>query len=101
MGRRLAAVVSLLVALVVACPATASAEGPRAWMTTGDHTNLLTELPATAFGDPVGGAPTITVDSAHQFQKVEGFGASITDSSAHLLAESPHRDEIMRDLFHP
>jgi glucosylceramidase len=101
MERRLAAVVSLLVALVVALPATASAEGPRAWMTTGDQTNLLTEQPATAFGDPVAGAPTITIDPSQRFQKVEGFGASITDSSAHLLAESSHRDEIMSDLFDP
>ena len=26
-----------------------------------------------------------------------GFGASITDSSARLIASSPHRDAIMRD----
>lgn len=30
-----------------------------------------------------------------------GFGASITDSSAHLIASSPHRNAIMRDLFDP
>jgi glucosylceramidase len=30
-----------------------------------------------------------------------GFGASITDSSAHVIASSPHRDAIMRDLFDP
>src|SRR4051794_37880240 len=101
MARRLAAVGSLLVALAVAMPATASAEGPRAWMTTGDQKNLLTEQPARAFGDPADAIPTITIDPSQTFQRIEGFGASITDSSAHLLAASRYRDSIMRDLFDP
>jgi glucosylceramidase len=45
------------------------------------------------------GAPTITVDPRQAFQRIEGFGASITDSSATLLAASPQRHAIMRDLF--
>jgi glucosylceramidase len=88
----------VLVALVAAQPASAE---PHAWMTTGDQQNLLTEQPAGAFGAPAEGAPTITIDPSQTFQRIEGFGASITDSSAHLLAESPHRDAIMRDLFDP
>ena len=70
-------------------------------MTTGDRANLLTEQPSSAFGAPVDGAPTITVDQSQAYQRMEGVGASITDSSAHLLAESPQRDAIMRDLFDP
>src|SRR3954467_9618527 len=101
MTRRLTAMVSLLVAVFVAFPAAASAAGPRAWMTTGDQKNLLTEQSARAFGDPVAGAPTITVDPSQTFQRMEGVGASITDSSAHLLAESRYRDSIMSDLFDP
>ncbi len=73
----------------------------RAWLTTGDQTNLLAEQPADALGAPVDGVGTITVDPAESFQRIEGFGASITDSSAHLLAESPDRDKIMRTLFDP
>src|SRR3954451_18693021 len=99
MGRRFALVVSVLAALVAAQPA--SADEPHAWMTTGDQQNLLTEQPAGAFGAPAEGAPTITIDPSRTFQRIEGLGASITDSSAHLLAESPHRDAIMRDLFDP
>jgi glucosylceramidase len=101
MGRRLACFVALVVALVAAFPAAVSAAGPFAWMTTGDQQNLLTEQPATAFGSPLQGAPTITVDPSQRFQRMEGVGASITDSSAHLLAESPDRNAIMRDLFDP
>jgi len=99
----LAVLVSLVIALVAAQPAAAHHReaGPRAWMTTGDQTNLLAEQPSTAFGDPVAGDPTITIDPAQAYQRMAGFGASITDSSAHLLAESSHRDQIMRDLFNP
>jgi glucosylceramidase len=77
------------------------ASGARVWMTTGDQKNLLSEQPATALAPPAEGVPTITVDPSQRFQRIDGFGASITDSSAHLLAESPHRDAIMRDLFDP
>ena len=52
-------------------------------------------------GAPGPGVPTITVDPSQRFQRIDGFGASITDSSAHLLAESKDRDAIMRDLFTP
>ena len=85
-------------------PAAGSAEaprGPRVWLTTGDQKNLLAQQPSSALGSPVDGAPTVTVDPSASFQRIEGFGASITDSSAHLLAESPDRDAIMRDLFDP
>src|SRR3954464_3290630 len=103
MAQRIAVLVSLVIALVAAQPAAAHHReaSPRAWMTTGDQTNLLTEQPSTAFGDPVAGDPTITIDPAQAYQRMAGFGASITDSSAHLLAESSHRDQIMRDLFNP
>src|SRR3954452_3737550 len=100
MPRRIALVVLALIALA-AVPCVASADGPRAWMTTGDQSNLLTEQPSTAFGDPAAGDPTITIDPSQTYQRIEGLGASITDSSAHLLAESPHRGAIMRDLFDP
>ena len=98
-------VVSVLgVAIIAGLPAAGSAEAPRAprvWLTTGDQKNLLALQPSSALGSPVDGAPTVTVDPSASFQRIEGFGASITDSSAHLLAESPDRDAIMRDLFDP
>src|SRR3954468_13512696 len=99
MARRV--LLSLLTVFVFALPAAASAAAPRAWMTTGDQKSLLTEQPAQAFGAPVDSAPTVTVDPSQTFQRIEGVGASITDSSAHLLAESRHRDAIMTDLFDP
>ena len=84
-------------------PATASAAAtaPHVWLTTGDQKNLLAEQPDSALGAPRADAPTVTVDPSTSYQRIEGFGASITDSSAHLLAESPQRDAIMRELFDP
>jgi glucosylceramidase len=92
---------ALCAALALSAAASAAAHGgtPRVWLTTGDRANVLTEQPAGALGPAVGDAPTITVDPTRGYQRMEGLGASITDSSAHLLAGSPHRDAIMRDLF--
>jgi glucosylceramidase len=73
----------------------------RVWMTTGDQKNLLTEQPSSALMAPVDGAPTVTIDPSKSYQQLEGLGASITDSSAHLLAASPYRAAIMRNLFDP
>ena len=99
MARKLVVALTLVAALIAA--QSAAADPPQAWMTTGDQQNLLTAQPSSAFGDPAQGDPTISVDPSQTFQKIDGFGASITDSSAHLLAESPDRDQIMRDLFDP
>jgi glucosylceramidase len=102
---RVGLVIGVIIALAVptASPATAAPNGSgvRVWLTTGDKANLLTEQPPDAIGDLVDGAPTIEVDPARRFQRMAGFGASITDSSAHLIATSPHRDAIMRELFDP
>src|SRR3954470_19567808 len=100
MRRHMLAVLALAMFLTGAAPAL-GASGARVWMTTGDRQNLLTQQSAASIGAPAEGVPTITVDPSQRYQRIEGFGASITDSSAHLLAESPHRDAIMRDLFDP
>jgi glucosylceramidase len=101
---RFIAVATIVAALLGVGLSAAGAESGRAvrvWMTTGDQKNLLTEQPSSALMAPVGGAPTVTIDPSTSYQPIEGLGASITDSSAHLLAASPYRDQIMRDLFDP
>jgi glucosylceramidase len=94
-------VLAAIVALAYASTAAAHGPAPRAWLTTGDRTSLLAEQPPQAMGAPDPAAPTIAVDPSRALQRIEGLGASITDSSAQLLAHSPDRDAIMRQLFDP
>jgi glucosylceramidase len=99
-GASAALVTGLLLALGPAA-VHAAPGGPRAWLTTGDQQQRLAEQPRRALSRPLPGVPTITVDPTRRYQRVEGFGASLTDSSAHLIAGSPRRDAIMRALFDP
>lgn len=94
-----------IVAAASAMPATGhggdNGRGVRVWLTTGDGSHLLAEQPSSSIGEPDPTAPSISVDPRRAYQRMAGFGASITDSSARLLASSPDRAEIMRDLFSP
>jgi glucosylceramidase len=98
-NRRLAVPVVAIAALLTGVAPALGASNTRVWMTTGDRTNLLKEQSGASMDAPAQGVPEITIDPSQRFQKIDGFGASITDSSAHLIAESPERDAIMRDLF--
>jgi O-glycosyl hydrolase len=93
-------VLAAIVVLACASAAPAHAPAPRAWLTTGDRTSLLAEQPPQALGAPDRALPTIDVDPARAFQRIEGLGASIADSSAHLLAHSADRDAIMHVFGH-
>lgn len=88
-----------------AAPAPSGADGPRArvWVTTVDRAQQLTEGAPATFGRGTSAEPTIVVDPARAYQRMDGFGASITDSSAALLAGLPPatREATMRSLFDP
>ncbi|WP_369149581.1 lectin [Streptomyces sp. R44] len=100
--------------LVMTGPGVAEAAGERVdvWLTTtsdaGGRTVTRGLAPQTpiAFG-PAGGSAnrTITVDENTTYQQFEGGGASITDTTAHLLRggaiSAATRDEVMRKLFSP
>jgi glucosylceramidase len=93
---------------VAAGPSVAATSVPRArvWMTTADRSALLAEQPAVAFGPTpttvtAPTPPTITVDPTRTYQRMDGFGAAITDSSAAVLsALAPAaRRRAMESLF--
>ena len=71
------------------------------WITTPDGKNKLTDSGSVSFAKTAPGYETVTVDPTRKFQTMTGFGGSITDSSATLLAGlSPaNRDATMHDLF--
>ncbi|WP_433012817.1 discoidin domain-containing protein [Kribbella sp. CA-294648] len=73
----------------------------RVWVTTPDRAELLHERPSVAFGKGQSARTTITVDPGTQYQTMDGFGASITDSSASVLYRlTPAvREQTMRSLF--
>jgi glucosylceramidase len=86
-------------------PTAQAASGPTisAWITTPDRANLLTPGPTTTLGTGTAQSTTITVDPTQTYQSIDGFGASITDSSAALLSALPagQRDSVMASLFSP
>jgi glucosylceramidase len=107
-GARLVCLVALAataLALAPAGPAGASARPPtaRAWVTTVDGTQKLSDRGAVAFRPGPSSSLTITVDPTRRYQRMDGFGASITDSSAEVLYRLPKldRDRAMAGLFSP
>ena len=80
-----------------------SAPQASVWLTTLDRQNMLTPQAPVSFGDAASSAPTIVIDPETTYQTMDGFGASITDSSAAVLSALPtaQRDETMRSLFDP
>ncbi|MFC1418386.1 RICIN domain-containing protein [Streptacidiphilus cavernicola] len=72
------------------------------WETTADQSKLLAPQTGAVFADGGGtGSQTITVNASTGYQSMTGFGASLTDSSAWLIANSPQRNTIMSKLFDP
>jgi glucosylceramidase len=71
------------------------------WITTPDGTQRMHDAGTVAFGQGASANLTVTVDPSRVYQRMDGFGASITDSSASVLYRlGPlQRDAAMRDLF--
>jgi len=74
-------------------------------LTTGDHAMLLQSQPTVQFSS--GGQPTslvITVDATTTYQTIDGFGASLTDSSAWLIwnkLDVAQQTTLLQNLFSP
>ena len=73
--------------------------------TTGDQSMLLQTQPSVSFatGGSSSGA-VITVDATTQYQQMDGFGGSMTDSSAWLISNklsATQRTTLMQQLFSP
>jgi glucosylceramidase len=107
---------SVLAMAVIAAAATlaqvppASAAPPRSypavaeWLTTGDQTSLLAPQPALAFGaKDAANDQVITVKNSTAYQRLTGFGAALTDSSAWLLSQLPAAtlNATLQSLFGP
>ncbi len=84
--------------------ATTTASAPVGWITTADGLRRVAPL-ATAELQPstAPSAVRIAIDVASRYQQMDGFGAALTESSAHLLMSlSPSaRTAALRSLFDP
>ena len=66
----------------------AAAQKISVYQTTPDLMQALAPQPALKFNaKPAPDAASITVDDSQRFQQIDGFGASLTDSAAWLLAK--------------
>jgi glucosylceramidase len=99
---RRALVLAIGVALSVTAPAVAAAPpAAHVWVTTPDGAMKMSDRGSVPFRPGGSDALTITVDPSRRYQRMAGFGASITDSSAHVLSRPsrPARTAAMRSLF--
>ncbi|MCP3140836.1 RICIN domain-containing protein [Pyxidicoccus xibeiensis] len=100
--RHLTPVATLLCAVLGATPALAANESVQVWLTTTSGSALAKRLNPEAsqtFGPDSGQGTPIDVNPALTYQRIDGFGGALTDSSAWLIFNSPQRNAIMNDLF--
>ena len=72
----------------------------QAWVTTSDHSWALRSVEVRA--ESADAPAEIEVDTDHRYQRMLGFGASITDSSAWLIQHkmsSAQRTALLQELF--
>jgi glucosylceramidase len=81
------------------------ANGPvvNSWLTHADKSKLLEkQLTTYTFGSAAGTSPlTVDVDSAQQFQQIDGYGYTLTGGSAYLINKLPAATKaaLLNELF--
>lgn len=89
--------------LSVAYGAQAKTPIVQGWLTSADGSQRLAPMAGIKpVKLPVGQQPDIMVDTKQRFQRMAGFGASITDSSAWLIRTrlpEKARNDLLRELF--
>ena len=92
----------LALALWIWTPAAASAAATaEVWLTTAEETQKLARQADLAAAGAATGDETVTIDPSQRFQRMQGFGAAMTDASAELFSNLPEekRRAIMAELF--
>ncbi len=72
------------------------------WLTKGDHTALLEkQSEKLTFAKKVNDFPTIEVDETQTFQKIDGFGYSLTGGSAFVINQlsKDKKVKLLQELF--
>jgi glucosylceramidase len=94
--------VAVAVAMSLASAAGAAPDA-HVWVTTPDGAMKLSDRGTVPFQSGPSRALTVTVDPSRRYQRMDGFGASITDSSAYVLygLDRRTRAATMASLFSP
>jgi len=74
----------------------------RAWITSADQSQLLTEISSSEFSEESVSASILDVDSKVTYQTIDGFGFALTGGSAMLLTTKLTSDEraaLLKELF--
>jgi glucosylceramidase len=105
-GRRqgfIGVVVAVAATLAIAAQAGAAPGSAHVWVTSPDGQLKLSDRGTVPFHAGPSDALTVTVDPSRRYQRMAGFGASITDSSATVLyrLDRRAREATMADLFSP
>ena len=93
--------VALLAIVLTACARQNAAPETGMWLTTADEAQKLAPQPAPKAEGTAKGDEAIIIDTSKHFQKMQGFGAAMTDASAQLFSQLPDdkRKAIMAELF--
>ena len=99
--KRIAAILSLSLAAGCATVPSSGSRVAEMWLTSGDETQKLAPQPVLVSLGPATGEEGVAIDSAKRFQRMQGFGAAMTDASAELFSRLPDdkRRAIMAELF--
>jgi glucosylceramidase len=84
-NRRILLHLSFMLLFALATFESASAQTVTVYQTNADQSLLLSQQPSVAFSSSENGSTIITVTPSVQYQQMDGFGASFTDSSAYLV----------------
>ena len=78
-----------------------SQSGIISWITTGDEQKLLERQKAVPFQSSAVAAAVITIDTALQFQEMDGFGYTLTGGSAIVINKMPAdaKAKLLNELF--
>lgn len=102
--RRGAVLFALALMVSGACPLLLHAQSVEVIQTNADRSLLLSRQPSLSFGELEKGGTLITVDPSTSCQQMDGFGGSLTDSSAWLLEKklgAKPRHAVLEHLFNP
>lgn len=85
-------------------PIVPSGPGVKVVETTGDRSLLLQTQASATFGTGSSVGPVITVNDSIKYQQMDGFGASLTDSAAWVVAHklnTTQQNSLWQSLFSP